>query len=44
MTRRHTTHNRYFDSPAERDAALIATFVDFQKAPQQIDGHVRRFR
>jgi transposase len=44
VTRRLTTHNRYFDTPADRDAALIDTFVDFQRNPAKLDGHVRRFR
>ena len=44
VTRRTTTHNRYFDTPAERDAALIDTFVRFQQSPGQLDGQVRRFR
>jgi transposase len=44
LTRRRTTHNRYFDTPAQRDAALTGTFVDFQRDPAQLDAQVRRFR
>lgn len=43
-TRRSTTHNRYFDTPAERDLALVNTFVTFQRKPSLVDGHLRRFR
>jgi transposase len=43
-TRRRATHNRYFDTPKERDAALVKTFVAFQRDPKLIDGQVRRFR
>jgi transposase len=43
-TRRRATHNRYFDSPAERDGSLIKTFVRFQRNPALVDGQVRRFR
>jgi transposase len=43
-TRRRATHNRYFDTPAQRDAALIDTFVAFQRDPNLVDAHVRRFR
>ena len=43
-TRRTTTHNRYFGSPAERDAALRATFEQFKREPSLIEGHVLRFR
>lgn len=43
-TRSRATHNRYFDTPADRDKALIETFVAFQRDPSLIDGHVRGFR
>jgi transposase len=43
-TRRTTTHNRYFGSPAERDAALRTTFEQFKRQPSLIEGHVLRFR
>lgn len=44
VTRKRTTHNRYFETPAERDAALVNTFVEFQRNPKLIDAHVERFR
>jgi transposase len=44
VTRNRATHNRYFDTPEQRDAALISTFVDFQRNPAQLDAHVERFR
>jgi transposase len=43
-TRKDATHNRYFDTPQERDAALIATFVKYQRTPALVAGHVERFR
>lgn len=43
-TRRTTTHNRYFGSPADRDAALRITFEQFKREPSLIEGHVSRFR
>lgn len=42
--RRRTTHNRFFETPDDRDHAIICTFTDFQERPSLIDGHVRRFR
>jgi transposase len=43
-TRRRTTHNRFFRTVEERDAALVRTFVGFQRCPSRIAGHVARFR
>lgn len=43
-TRRQATHNRFFGSPDERDAALVGTFIGFQRRPALLDGHVVRFR
>jgi transposase len=43
-TRRAATHNRFFESPAKRDAALLATFFRFQRQPDLVQGHVARFR
>lgn len=43
-TRRSATHNRFFDTPHQRDAMLVKTFVAFQRNPKLIDGQVRRFR
>lgn len=43
-TRRAAPHNRYYQTPEERDAALTAAFAGFQRDPSRVDGHVRRFR
>jgi transposase len=43
-TRRQATHNRYFRSPEERDAALRTTFRAFQRQPQHLVPCVARFR
>ena len=43
-TRKDATHNRYFDTPQQRDAALIETFIKFQRNPGLVDAHVERFR
>jgi transposase len=42
-TKKRTTHNRFFQTVEERDAALVATFAAFQADPRQLAGHVRRF-
>lgn len=42
-TKKRTTHNRFFHSTEERDAALVATFDAFQAHPELLVGHVRRF-
>ena len=44
VTRKTTTHNRYFDTPEQRDAALIHTFVNFQRNPALVEAQVQRFR
>lgn len=43
-TRKHSTHNRFFATVADRDAALIETFERFRTTPSLIAGHVARFR
>lgn len=43
VTKRRTTHNRFFHTTDERDAALVATFGDFQAQPSLLAGHVARF-
>lgn len=43
VTRKITTHNRYFHTPADRDAALAATFERFRNQPDLVRGHVARF-
>ncbi len=42
-TKKRTTHNRFFATTQERDAALVATFTVFQKQPSLLAGHVARF-
>lgn len=42
-TKRTTTHNRFFRTTTERDAALTATFERFNAKPASIAGHVARF-
>ena len=43
-TRKRTTHNRFYRTTEERDAALTATFEDFKRHPAVIDRQVARFR
>jgi transposase len=43
VTKKTTTHNRFYSSVVERDDALIETFEDFTACPQLIVGHVARF-
>lgn len=43
-TRRAATHNRYYGTPEERDAALSRTFARFRLEPGLVDTHARRFR
>jgi transposase len=43
-TKRCTTHNRFYPTPAERDAALAATFTRFRRRPDLIAGQVERFQ
>ena len=40
---KRTTHNRFFHTVQERDAALAATFAAFPTQPELLAGHVRRF-
>ncbi|HEY0133616.1 MAG TPA: IS630 family transposase [Nannocystis sp.] len=42
-TKRTTTHNRFFRTTTDRDAALTATFERFNAHPTTIAGHVARF-
>ena len=42
-TKKRTTHNRFFRTTDERDAALIRTFTAFQSDPALLAGHVARF-
>lgn len=42
-TKKRTTHNRFFHTTQDRDAALRATFGTFQANPGMIAGHIERF-
>lgn len=42
-TKKRTTHNRFFHTVEERDAALVGTFEAFQAHPELLAGHVARF-
>jgi hypothetical protein len=42
-TKKRTTHNRFFRTTDERDAALVATFEAFKSDPALLAGHVARF-
>jgi transposase len=42
-TKKRTTHNRFFHTTHERDAALVATFNAFQRDPSLLAGHLARF-
>jgi transposase len=42
-TKKRTTHNRFFHTTDERDAALRATFQSFSSRPALLAGHVARF-
>ena len=44
VTRKLTTHNRFYKTVEERDEALTKTFERFQAEPNLIEGHVKRFR
>jgi hypothetical protein len=43
VTKRRTTHNRFYATVDERDAALVSTFETFKAYPHLIAGHVARF-
>jgi hypothetical protein len=43
-TRKMTTHNRFYATTSERDAALTSTFDRFKREPELIAGQVERFR
>jgi transposase len=42
-TKKRTTHNRFFKTSDERDAALHATFCTFDSNPSLLAGQVDRF-
>jgi putative transposase len=43
LTKRRTTHNTFFKTIDERDAALTRTFETFRRRPALIAGQVTRF-
>lgn len=43
LTKKKTTHNRFYKTVEERDAALCSTFETFQASPSLIANHVARF-
>jgi transposase len=43
VTKKLTTHNRFFHTPADRDEALVATFNAFRLDPRLLAGYVARF-
>jgi transposase len=44
VTRKMTTHNRFYRTTEERDSALRETFTRFQRSPRLIANHVARFQ
>jgi transposase len=43
VTKKRTTHNRFYKTIEERDAALCSTFATFRARPSLIANHVARF-
>jgi putative transposase len=44
ITRRRTTHYRFYRTVEERDASLTSTFHTFQRQPESLLPQVRRFQ
>lgn len=44
VTRKRTTHNRFYATTQDRDGALRKTFNNFQRRPKLIEPHVAVFR
>lgn len=44
QTRKRTTHNRFYRTPEERDAALASTFASFRERREWIAPQVARYR
>jgi hypothetical protein len=42
-TRKHATHNRYFDTPSDLCDSLFKTFGDIRKNPKKISGLLRPY-
>lgn len=43
VTKKKTTHNRFYATVTHRDTALVSTFETFKAYPQLVAGHVARF-
>ena len=43
VTKKRTTHNRFYPTTDARDAALVSTFETFKAYPSLVAGHVERF-
>lgn len=43
VTKKRTTHNRFFRTTDERDTALLATFGEFARVPRLLAGYIARF-
>lgn len=43
VTKKRTTHNRFYRTVDERDSALVDTFETFKAYPETVLGHVARF-
>jgi hypothetical protein len=44
VTRKMTTHNRFYATTTERDAALRKTFTTFQRRPALVSAQFARLR
>lgn len=44
VTRKMTTHSRFYATTDERDSALRTTFATFQRVPSLISAHLERFQ
>ena len=42
-TRMQSTHNRYFDTPAELRQSLVSTLNDIKRHPKKINGFLQPF-
>lgn len=43
VTKKRTTHNRFYRTVDDRDSALVDTFETFKAQPEMVAGHVARF-
>jgi hypothetical protein len=42
-TRKHATHNRYFETPLELCNTLFSTFANIRRRPEEIQGLIQPF-